>query len=164
MKKPRQPIIQCTDCLDMKQNIADWQFSLVDQSHSDSSLIRSIFLKFPYFPLQNVKLFSRFSLIARLAGNPSIVTRVVKQSSALCTHPRRNDMSSELTFNILVPRRIRSDHSPAQRLIQNLAKITVCKHNNNNNNNSNTNNSKTLFKHRQIRDCCPVHGCVYTLR
>ena len=30
-------------------------------------------------------------------------------------------------------------------------------HNNNNNNNYN----KTLFIHRQIRDCCPVHGCVH---
>ena len=29
---------------------------------------------------------------------------------------------------------------------------------------SNNNNNKTLFIHRQIRDCCPVHGCVHTLR
>ena len=28
----------------------------------------------------------------------------------------------------------------------------------------NNNNNKTLFIHRQIRDCCPVHGCVHTLR
>ena len=25
-------------------------------------------------------------------------------------------------------------------------------------------NNKTLFRHRQIRDCCPVHGCVHTLK
>ena len=30
--------------------------------------------------------------------------------------------------------------------------------------NNNNNNNKTLFRHRQIRDCCPVHGCVHTLR
>ena len=29
---------------------------------------------------------------------------------------------------------------------------------------NNNNNNKTLFIHRQIRDCCPVHGCVHTLR
>ena len=28
---------------------------------------------------------------------------------------------------------------------------------------NNNNNNKTLFIHRQIRDCCPVHGCVHTL-
>ena len=26
------------------------------------------------------------------------------------------------------------------------------------------NNNKTLFKHRQIRDCCPVDRCLHTLR
>ena len=26
---------------------------------------------------------------------------------------------------------------------------------------NNNNNNKTLFIHRQIRDCCPVHGCVH---
>ena len=29
-------------------------------------------------------------------------------------------------------------------------------------NNNNNNNNKTLFRHRQFRDCCPVHGCVKT--
>ena len=29
---------------------------------------------------------------------------------------------------------------------------------------NNSYNNKTLFIHRQIRDCCPVHGCVHTLR
>ena len=27
----------------------------------------------------------------------------------------------------------------------------------------NNKNNKTLFKHRQLRDCCHVHGCVHTL-
>ena len=26
------------------------------------------------------------------------------------------------------------------------------------------NTNKTLFRHRQIRDCCPAHGCVQTIR
>ena len=38
------------------------------------------------------------------------------------------------------------------------------KYRDNNNNNNNNNNNTTLFRHRQFRDCCPVHGCVHTLR